>query len=488
MPFQNAVLGVGSSGGFGHNYVRDQVCDQECRRGKVPVPVDLMKDLVFEYLGNRAVEQWNNAQKSGNIEKQESLFRKQPIADVVFFLPIFFRTLFTLFTMEGFPEKIINTQVMGGHAIIVALALYNSIQARRFSDWKTVKMEIWMTDLVTDKAKHFLNPLKSLTNYERSLVTVFIPTDREDDIKFFCEYTGFSRDKVKPLSDRELPVKAIYLNPEIQEYSPAASHEVQLNVKLSSKQQEIIKKVPHLSQAERGFNAEYSQYQVQAGDNVYSLMLGSQPTENVVKAFIEKVAELSKRGSKKPLHFFVFCGKDKENEPSLFKEMCEKLRKMDLPSNLSIIPLPFQDPQDIAKIMARSNKRFTRSGGATCFEHLAMRATIQNDPGRVFIVADVAEKVFSSQQMKRLSPDQRQEILFKAIPVWEGGNARQLHQRIQATVVCPQILDETIAEDFYDAIVQQDPELGEIANLSRLTSRSDTDAKVSTAATVVQDN
>lgn len=460
IPKQSGVLIVTSSGGAGHILVAKQRELEEQKLGKVTVYKDVMKDLVLEKIGNHAVSSWNQAQKTGDIKKQENLVKKQPIADVLFFLPIFFNTLFSLFSMDPPPEKVVNTQVMGCRAMLLAMSLYNSIQKSRDSNWKDIKMEIWLTDFVSEKAVHFLNPLRSLSKSEKEMCTVFLPTDRKQDLEYFYRYTGFTEEKVVPLSDAQLPVKDIYKNTSVlQKYAPDTTQINELKISLNADQIKRAASIPNIKQATRGLNDACNSYTVPPGDVVYSLMMGSQPTEHVVKEFIQKMIEVSQasKNNARHFHFFVFCGKDADENGnlSLFKQVCESLKnRKDIPKELSIIPLPFQDPENIAKIMARSKKRFTRAGGATCFEHKAMRATMGQTPGKVYIVAEAALKDFEKRRVLKGDKD----LLFRKIAVWEGANAVNLSHTIGAGVVCAQTFKEEICADFALEIAEQYPE------------------------------
>lgn len=146
--------------------------------------------------------------------------------------------------------------------------------------------------------------------------------------------------------------------------------------------------------------------------------------------------------SEKHLHFFVFCGKDEEGKPSLFKEVCKKLERSQIPDHLSIIPLPFQDPVDIAKIMARSDRKFTRAGGSTAFEHKVMHQTLGDANGKVHIISEMGLKRIPHETQAR------HRLLLSTIPVWEGGNAQNLCETIGAELIHVKSLEQQLASDF----------------------------------------
>lgn len=448
MGIQEGLLFITSSGGAGHIRVMEERINAEKKALGILNTSDdpriVKRDVMYDFLGTTiggfCVNKWNQAQKEGNLQVQAQLVSRQWLADWIFFVPLFVQTLRTLFSMHPAPMKVVNTQVMGCCAILKAVRLYNLIQRRRCQDWKDVNVELWMTDLVSKKACHFLNPLKSLCEEDRKILSVKIPSSEPKDLELFVAQTGLSREKIQGIKDEDLPVRDIFKSEELKEYAPSHAHPLTLNVELNEEQKQHLQSLP------TSLNPEFNGCQIEADDIVYSISLGSQPTAQVIKDCVLDVINGQKNSSdQRKMHFFVFCGRDEEGKPSLFKEVCQIVKNQeDFPENLSLIPLPFQKPDNIAKILARSNKKFTRAGGATCFELKAMQHTLGDQAGQVYFVS---EAKLSKEELDKIEDSkERTKLLRKEIPVWEGGNAKKMMKAIHAKIVNP----ATFKDELFD--------------------------------------
>ncbi len=450
---QRGVLVLESSGGGGHIAVAKQVVSElEAEGGTTSgenqsiYRKNVMDDFLGTHMTNAMVGPWNKAVREGNIEKQRSMLKKRHLGEMVVYLPIFLGTLFTLAGMKTPPKKVITTQPLGLKAILKAVATYNKIMTKINKSWVPIVVEQKLTDLLTPKAIHFVSPLKSLSAAEREQLIVQIPGEEADFKDTFKDLIGEGFHEVKYTGNSGLPVNPLFLSDELEAYTPGNDVQIPLN-SLTKQQEDRIRQVPNLSRRlgktskdDKGLGT--IDYHVEGPDQLHQLMLGSMPSEPNVMSFVAASLYLAKcaeqRGTPPPCHHVrLMCGRDVDNNPSLFKVTCDALSKYEewsqskIPEWLHICPLPFQAPANIAKGGMRANKYFTRGGGATAMEHIAMSGVKersshqdQHDAGNVYIVGE------GTQQF-----DTPKEMIENDFPLlWEGGNASFLSEHIGAEV------------------------------------------------------
>ena len=448
---QKGVLVLESSGGGGHIAVAKQVVSELEAEGGVSAGdhqsiyrKNVMDDFLGKRMTNAMVGPWNQAVREGNVEKQRSMLKKRHLGEMVVYLPIFMGTLFTLASMKTPPIKVITTQPLGLKAILKAVATYNKIMAFKHKSWTPVLVEQKLTDLLTPRAIHFVAPLKSLSPTERQQLILQIPGDEADFKDMVKDLLGDGFHKVKYTGNKGLPVNPLFLSEELEAYLPGEAVIIPLN-SLTQEQENRIRRVPNLAPSlgetvKDDKELSTVDYHINGSDQLHQLMLGSMPSEPNVMNFVAASLYLAqcaeRRGHKPPCHHIrLLCGRDVDNNPSLFKQTCDVLSEYDrdenIPEWLKICPLPFQAPVNIAKGGMRANQYFSRGGGATSMEHIAMSRMKANtkslsgsDAGHICIVGEGTKQCENSE-----------ELLKHDFPlVWEAGNAEFLKDHCGAKV------------------------------------------------------
>ncbi|MTI14289.1 hypothetical protein [Sansalvadorimonas verongulae] len=470
---QKGVLVLESSGGGGHIAVAKQVVKElEDDGGRVSGDRQSIyrKNVMENYMGKRMtnamVGPWNKAVREGNVEKQQSMLKKRRIGELIVYLPIFLGTVFTLMSMKTPPKKVITTQPLGLGAILKAVSTYNHFMKARYPDWEPVIVEQKLTDLLTPEAIHFVDPLKSLGEKQRKILTLVIAGEEKDFSGAVKELLGEGFHNVRYTGNAGLPVNELFLSDELADYLPGEAVNIPLD-SLSKNQEKLIREVPGIAQClgettEEGEGKVNIVSHINTDDHVHQLMLGSMPPEpnvmNFIAAHIYMAQCIEKRGEVRPsgMHVRVLCGRDSDGMPSLFKRACEVLGEWHknekdasdtgIPPWLKICPLPFQHPANIAKGGMRAHKYFTRGGGATTMEHIAM--------GRMKTSYEVAQTLHPVGNISIVgeglcTSDDPEEMLRNDFPlIWEGGNARFLKENLGASITNKHHFLENIANQY----------------------------------------
>lgn len=460
---------IQSSGGGGHISAMDSIVKEKQITAQ-------RHDFMLEFvpMGEKGVEEWNQAQKAEDIEKLKSLVAKQPLADTALHLKIK-HDVYQLLKKEN-PDEIIDTQAMGTAAICDAVLKYN----KKYN--KNVKIRKYMTDLPTDKAQHFFHSLGKLTPEQRSVLVLNSPrpllAPNETSQMFWERHCGPGLNVVE-LDIKDLPIGAAFKNPEkldldainhngitIQADFPTQTEYYQLNPKSLKVLKATDKKLT---------------LGIHKDDFVMSIMLGSQGG-HALFSYVEQAIELAKENpSDKEKYLFVFCGKD----PKIYKEIQKIIQNTpNLPPNLHIMPLKAQTDEEIAPIFSRSNVLITRTGGLATMEVMAAAQGKKNQ--RIFVHSPAKDMPLDIQAQDTIK---QEEYLIEKIPMWEGGNASYLIRKVNnASVVCTSNFKKQISshmtgkphEDaqekqalklFFSTQGQQGPEGEEEVELEKITPK-----------------
>ncbi|HXH55509.1 MAG TPA: hypothetical protein VNK03_07200 [Gammaproteobacteria bacterium] len=402
-----------SSGGGGHKQAMEAMrrtdLERSVEREAVPAnyqarSIDLMLDWLGS-VGEWSVNQWNDAQKQGDVAKQEQLVSQQPLGNF-FFGPIIFWKTYKL--LEQNPEilEIVNTQAMCNQQVCQAVLEIN----RRFN--RNVHIRLMMTDLPTEKAVHFWNSLKALSPLERSVITVYSIKPMVQNVQaFFDEHCGAG-------------LKVEIAQPPVRKEFLAGEHRSRKHIieecYLTYKANNPVEIAVLQNQNESSGD---NQFKIHIGpdETVMSIMLGSQGGAAILE-YVKKVVEDFKRNGnpENPLIFFVYCGSGATDASVLFKNVSEYLATVQpLPAGLRVLPLGNQGPLAIAEGLERADKVIMRTGGLASFEALVMN---EQNPGKEFLLHSESHETDPKAQLA-------------AIPVWEQGNAEYLIQQFGARVV-----------------------------------------------------
>lgn len=436
-----------SAGGGGHTAaMKAKVAEdrEEAQKTKVNLPEDyspLTIDLMNDWLGligDWSTQEWNEAQKRGDIEKQEALIAQQHLGNLAFG-NIAYKHLYALLKDNANINEIVNTQALCTPSICQAVLDINRKLGRN------VKIRLVMTDLPTDKATHFWSGLKNLTDLQRSVISLetvkpiigsaeqFIPnvgplstnikSSHSDDINVDRYFRG-KCGKGLSIKITEPPIR-----PEFKQKNHRDRNIIngnQLNFKFSNETEKRIfeSKGCQIKEKTAGIT-------VQESDYVGSIMLGSQGGK-AISDYVDNIIKnhTSLPGKSKTI-ICVYCGAAKGSISSeLYLDVCKKANGADIPEDLVILPLGMQDGLSIAENYARNDFTVIRSGGLASFE--ALESAKENPSNKFFIHSE--------------GKGNQLDELKRNIAVWEGGNAEYLEDKIGATIVNPELFTEHYTE------------------------------------------
>ncbi len=376
----------------------------------------IQKDLLIDFVGKRFgkffVHLWNASQKKGNLTALTFLSKNIRAADFFFHIRILSK-VFPLLLKEDV-DQIIDTQPVGTAAIIKAIKYASRITK------KSLKLEKILTELPTKNTFHFFKPIKNLSNTNRSLIrlitTVPLLKPNQNADAFWEKYCG--------LKESDVSYENFPLRKNFEKYQKLLSHpfqkmQVEIKVK-NSLEKSLIADTLKKGNAHTEIYRNKMVLMIEPQDRVSTILLGSQPTEEATIKYVKIFIQMVKSSQHKSLrHFlFVFCNHDAIHRGSLLRRLHEMIQKEKFyPSSLNIIPMCFQDDEVIAPLYFRSNATFTRSGGMTSMELMALTR------GKIWIHSEIKKKT------KHFS---------KGMPCWEQGNAYYLRAKKGAQFITPE--------------------------------------------------
>lgn len=493
---------ITSSGGGGHKIAAEAL--RECKKMKNSAnkihELDVMRSSCSfgSFIGKKCTDMWDNAQQVGDVDKQHHLVQLQPIAEAFFFLGTFFTVLHMLLTAQTLPKKVICTQPLHFLAITLAVKAANFF---RFNEHRKItRVDLYLTDLPTDKAEHFLGSLRRLHWLSQSCFEMIrlhspepIAKDLPAKLEFWKNHAHLQPHQIK---HQPLPLNPAFKEPH---NLPLPGEATNLSLSLFTEQEREAMAMLELEQKEA--LSDTHQFNIKAEDKVGLIMLGSVPEKDALIQYVDSIIEASNKQHFDPdgptYYFFVACGgggqMNAEGEESLYSTICTKiaaahyknLAKRFVPLNKdpaspapphehSIIEdtpktpesdqenifascdtteqnlLHYLSPkvkiipfigQPVAKIFARSDLSITRSGGMTSAEIMALKKR-EGDNKQILIHSP--EKKIPEGNHKEV----RQHLL-KKIPLWENGNAQYLalNSNVNADIINP-VLAKNVLQDF----------------------------------------
>jgi hypothetical protein len=343
-----------------------------------------------QYLGDYCASQWDDAQKSGDVEKQTSIVGKQWIAEILFYYIVYFKVKNMLRNMEAPPKVVVSTQALCTSAIANAILAVN----------KERQCEILfhhvMTDLPTEKSTHFYHSLNSISKNEelRKIYTLFVSSAtsmREADQAVLNQ--NCANLKVEWINHDQFPIRKAFLDTGALNRR-LRHHVIDLRLKLNTtiegatEEKQITSGLNPTASERATIEGDTAHFLIKEEDKVGFLMLGSQPSKEAVLNWIESLRKIAeqKEDDGTQQYLFVFCGSPeskKEANPvagsenitipnPLLREVNKYISELQeegrLPKNFNIVPFTFQSDKELAPLMARADLTITRSGGSTCFE------------------------------------------------------------------------------------------------------------------------
>lgn len=423
------VLIITTSGGGGHiQAAKAKLLEIGLSNKESKVVIkDILLEAAGKFFGKKMINIWNIAQRRGHVRTLEFWASAVPIFSVIFFIPVFFQVLYTLFKYKI--DYIIDTQPLCLPSIVIALRLYN------FMTKKNLIVEKFLTELPTNYVAHYLKPIKRLGAKNRQLIKLYTtdPLLKEDESadSFWKKYTGLSK---KFISYGDFPIR-----PHFKKYQNINQNINSLTLKISiqsDNEKQLFENLLHRKSQSYYFENNALYVTIDPTEKVSTLMLGSQPTQGATLKYVKKFIQLAKKDLCGKKHWlFVFCSQKKFEDVSLQKRIHDLIIKTkDFPDHLKIIPMSPQEDEVIAPLFYRSDITLTRSGGVTAMELMAVAR------GQIWIHKEtspsILDKLFQNKKILDL-------YSYKGMPKWEYGNAAYLRKAKGAQMITPETFDET---------------------------------------------
>ena len=456
------VLVISSSGGAGHKEAAKAIIGEAKKNtgGIQPlslspniVDVDMLRDIVpgkvgMVEVGIKASKAWDDAQKNGDVAAQEKLFEQRWLAEFIFAVPIFFKVIYLLIKNEI--DTVVDTQVLGTKTIIRAVRvvnLYNSIFNNGRQKIRVTKV---MTDMPTIKSAHFFGTIKSLSEADRDVFQLHttrpLLRDGESEDEFWEIHCGFSPEIAKEhIKYTEFPLRPAFNKFKDKGLSELPT-KLQVKVNKDGGDEEVafirdcigccdleVQALDSPDPKQPDGKKHAIEFDISPNDKVFTIMLGSQAAAESTLKYVRNAINVVKQAGNAETkhHVFVFCNRHEMGKDSLFKKVRDLVMETeDFPENLNVIPLAFQDDDEIAPLYFRSNATITRSGGLTAME---IHEVVM---GQIFIHSEA--KMDNSGNMT-------EDDLLKGIPLWEGGNAEYLQKMKGAKIITPDMLATALA-------------------------------------------
>ena len=426
------LLLITSSGGAGHlQAAKAQALKVLSEQPNTQIiQKDILIDIVSKLFGKGFVFLWNASQKKGNIRCLMFLLKNIPIADFLFGTFIFLK-VFYLILKEDI-DQIIDTQPIGTPAIIKAIKLASKISG------KSLKLEKIITELPTNTVVHFFKPIKNLAQNDRcflKLISTFpLLKDNQTAEIFWKKNCGLSEKEVHYESFPLRPAFRKYINIK-RNYTKRMEISICVN---SSEEKFLIADTMKRGSLYSEIYLDRIKIKIEPLDTVFTILLGSQPTEEATLKYVNKYIDSMYRLQmvKKRYLLFVFCNTHCKHKNSLLKRVYTLVRKKNhYPKNLNIIPMCFQSDEVIASLYHRSDATLTRSGGLTAMELLSVAQ------GQIWIHSETRRGVINNKKN-----------LARGMPIWEQGNAFYLQKKKGARFITPETLFDESSPDFVPQI------------------------------------
>lgn len=368
-------------------------------------------DVLADYLGSIGVSsagKWDKAQQEGDVKKQEKLAGLQWLSDRVFGPVVFFQTLKDLINNK--PRKVVSTQAMATPSILLALCIYNKFFKPSMDP--EVKLHLYMTDMPTHLSGHFFDSLRRVWGFAGKGHLILHAPKPTDDSTWLIR-CNLPDDQVVELKTQDFPVRASFIKAvENYKVGDPVSYKVSGGDELKHLRDALAHQgddTDSLGDLEGG--AQNLEFPVGEHDQSFFLMLGSQPTKQAIKDYVDEFIKKAKSNPKENYRLFAFTGKFAADKDCFYKELCAYIQtKQDWPKNLRVVPLSFQNPEHLVSLELNCHT-ITRSGGATVMELLVLHEMVEGQKTKI------KPKMRYIHAQKVEGRD-----LEKSIPLWERGN------------------------------------------------------------------
>ncbi len=410
------------------------------------------------FSGEANTEKWNSSQKEGTeaaVRRLENLVELQPLAEAMQADEV--QKRLSEYLENNNVVEVFNTQALSTPAICQAVVDYN----KKHQD-NQLNILTTVTDLITHRAEHFLNSLRSLSQVQRDVLTMEIAAapmcaPGEDEAVFLQRYKlegllkkkhNIALDKKTGKITREEPKGEGYPSPVKSCYHEKANLQViciKASVDVEGERNYIKNQLSGAQYTEDSQKSNDINITKSEGDKLITITMGSQGSNSVLEymdSFAEQIKAHPPMGDGN-IYLCIMTGNKTAAEGSLLKKSQKRAAKImnDLPENLKrrvkILPLAFQDGEHMASLLNNSDVLITRSGGMSSME---AEATNGGNPNRQVYVHSEAKLKYPNDFPKH-SYDATYESLMTGTVKWEGGNAEYLLRKIGASLGSPETVD-----------------------------------------------
>ncbi len=464
---EGSVLGVTNGGGGGHKTVLQALNHifemQNSATENKFYTVDIIKNSFPKPLGkfiyNMMNQGWNNAKKNGDIGKQEFLVKGRPfrnflfkgpthleLVDVLFFIPIFF-SIFTALMRKKSVTCVLDVQPLATSVIMKAVRAVNAVSGRKI---KVYKM---LTDLPTSDAIHYSEPLKNLSKKNKKNLQVIttrplIENNMNEQEWWKHQFNlYYNPDEPSLVKYSDFPLRPAFFN-----LQNSSCNRIQIKINNEEEfrfHEELMQKKLQKISCFGGLfpyaPKKVIHIPVNDKDCIVFSTIGSETaykTLDYLSDFIEIAIDACNRELSHRFIFFAGCGRHEAKKIDLFYRVCRIAKEIpeEYKKNILIIPLGFQDDDEIAPLMQRCNLGIYGGGGVTIME------TIHAAKGAVFIHS---EKELCDKERNRHESDAE---LLKGFALWEKGNVRYRMEK-GAAPIAPGILFKKALKEAIERIV-----------------------------------
>lgn len=439
------------------------------------VEVDMMRSACTQIVGVEAGEwlagQWNEAMA------QEKFADLQTMAQQSSMFEQFIPTISPCY--RGLSDLVVAAtgkfDGRGLHYVIDTQPFFKTVIASVGRQHGMRVMEVYLTDMPSEKCVHFSSPLKALAEssktWESNHIRVHTPHANIEDLK---RWFGF-KDKAQYVFEAGLPIDARYRDKGLalpgQQVEVVWKSQVQLQREDGAFIDEgaVYRKLGAREVVEG--NATRYTFDVKPEDRVGLIMLGSEPPTDTVVRMVELMATLGRaragagdpeavsmrqaltdqkvRDQEGTAWLFVACGRARTRggPGGLYDKVMQRVLGYEFFGStwpqagrrLRIVPF---SGQFAIKAYARSDVALVKTGGLTTAEALSLTEldrAFSDGRKRILVNSwsssyDLGKAIHNNEPM---DSDHWQAFLADSAQVgWEGGNAEYIAREIQAQMVC----------------------------------------------------
>jgi len=380
--------------------------------------VDMTKQWLGKLTGRFGIFFWNYCMKKGHVFLLVLLWRFQRLAEILYYPKIFYN-IFKMLKKEHV-ERIIDTQILAPGCMLKAIRLFNWLYA------KDIRLEKVITDLPTKDCHDFFNSIKNLSKKDKKYLKVLSISPFLEDCQTNTEFW----EKYCNIPESIVHYEPFYIRQSFYKYHDLKRENKPFELAIRAKsieEKDLIANTIKYGTLNYVSTKEGFSFTIAPQCRVITILLGSQPAQKATLQYAEKILKLVNPNDSVAL--FVFCSYFVNKGDGLFQKIAKLISvTTNYPSNLTIIPMSYQEEDVIAPLFFRSDLTITRSAGQTSLE--------------LIYVGHGTHLIHSEYHVS--NKDVSQNDLLKGMPAWEAGSARYLQKEKNSILVTPEIIDPQI--------------------------------------------